>query len=312
MQLTAVAGNDIPEGMTAGRLATPDGVTLRYAVAQGPGRALGTVCLLQGRGEFIEKYFETVRDLTRRGFHVATFDWRGQGRSQRLCRNPMVGHVGSFDDYDADLAAFMAQVVLPDCPPPYHALAHSVGAHVLIRALATRTWFEKAVLSAPFFDLRPGGFADTAMAAAAGCASVLGCGRLPVPMLGRRLPTAADFATSRLTSDRARFIRLVRILEAAPDLAAPVPSLGWVRAALISCRRLARLDARTLLRCPVLAVAAGSDRVVSSEASRRFARRVPGVALVVIDHARHELLQETDEVREQFLAAFDAFVGVTA
>jgi len=43
----------------------------------------GTVCVFGGRGEFIEKYFETIGELRRRGFAVATMDWRGQGRSSR-------------------------------------------------------------------------------------------------------------------------------------------------------------------------------------------------------------------------------------
>ena len=64
-----------------------------------PGPPQGTVCILQGRAEFIEKYFETVGDLLLRGFAVATFDWRGQGLSARRLGNPRKGHVRRFDDY---------------------------------------------------------------------------------------------------------------------------------------------------------------------------------------------------------------------
>ncbi|MFX8715876.1 alpha/beta hydrolase, partial [Acinetobacter baumannii] len=78
--------------------------------------ARGTVCVLQGRAEFIEKYYETVRDLLVRGFAVATLDWRGQGGSERH-RNSRRGHVNEFDEYGLDLAAFLNQVVLPSCPP---------------------------------------------------------------------------------------------------------------------------------------------------------------------------------------------------
>jgi lysophospholipase len=74
-------------------------------------------------------------------------------------------------------------------------------------------------------------------------------------------------------------------------------------------RELHRLKGERPLTAPVLIVAAGADRVVSTEASRDFARHVPGVAAVVVDHARHELLQERDEFRVQFWAAFDAFTG---
>ncbi len=103
----------------------------RWEATRGPAR--GTVCLFQGRGEFIEKYFEVVADLRRRGFAVATMDWRGQGGSERLLSNPRKGHVRSFADFDQDLAAFMKEIVLPDCPPPYIAMAHSMGGHILLR-----------------------------------------------------------------------------------------------------------------------------------------------------------------------------------
>src|SRR5689334_19231096 len=92
--------NPVPEGAVAGYFTTSDGVRLRYAHWRRKGESYrGTVCLVQGRTEFIEKYFETIEDFRRRGFAVATFDWRGQGGSERLIRNKRHGYVESFDDY---------------------------------------------------------------------------------------------------------------------------------------------------------------------------------------------------------------------
>ena len=81
MKLVSIPANPVPDNVVTGTIKTPDGVSLRFARwAPPPGRK-GTVVVLQGRAEFIEKYFETVRDLRARGFAVATFDWRGQGLS---------------------------------------------------------------------------------------------------------------------------------------------------------------------------------------------------------------------------------------
>jgi lysophospholipase len=55
-------------------------------------------------------------------------------------------------------------------------------------------------------------------------------------------------------------------------------------------------------------VAAGRDRVVSNLAIADFVRRVPGVARVTIEEALHEILSESDEIRNQFFAVFDNFV----
>ena len=66
------------------------------------------------------------------------------------------------------------------------------------------------------------------------------------------------------------------------------------------------------LRCPVLIVAAGRDLVVDIEATYRFSHKVTGVSMVVIREALHEIMLERNEVRAQFLAAFDAFVDEKA
>src|SRR5437763_667997 len=143
MRLISIPANPVPEDAATAMLQTPDGVLLRYARwAPPPGRK-GTVCIFQGRTEFIEKYFEVVRDLRARGFAVATFDWRGQGLSQRPLYDRYKGHVESFAEYETDLETFMREIVLPDCPPPLFALAHSMGATILVQAAAKgHRWFD--------------------------------------------------------------------------------------------------------------------------------------------------------------------------
>src|ERR1700693_3973033 len=154
MRLISIPANPVPDDAATAMLQTPDDVLLRYARwAPPPGRK-GTVCIFQGRAEFIEKYYEVVRDLRARGFAVATFDWRGQGLSQRALKDPRKGHVGSFAEFAIDLETFMKEVVLPDCPPPLFALAHSMGAAVLIQAAAKgHRWFDRMVLTAPMIRL---------------------------------------------------------------------------------------------------------------------------------------------------------------
>src|SRR6266851_7160799 len=154
MKLVSIPANPVPEGAVMGVLKTPDGISIRFARWPPPSDRKGTVCIFQGRIEFIEKYFEIVRDLNARGFAVATLDWRGQGLSDRMLRERRKGHVANFAQYDVDLETFMRDVVLPDCPPPLFALANSMGGAVLIRAAARgNRWFERLVLCAPWRTL---------------------------------------------------------------------------------------------------------------------------------------------------------------
>src|SRR5215218_7799525 len=154
MQLFGIPENPVPEGALVGALTTSDGITLRFARWLPTAPRRGTVCVFQGRAEFIEKYFDVIAELRGRGFAVATLDWRGQGASQRLLPDPRKGHVRRFADFDRDLEVFVKDVMLPDCPPPYFALAHSMGGAILMRAAQQqRRWFERMIFSAPMMGL---------------------------------------------------------------------------------------------------------------------------------------------------------------
>ena len=123
MRLVSIPANPVPDDAVTGMLKTRDGVNIRFARWHPPPGRKGTVCLFPGRTEFIEKYFETIRELRARGFAVAMLDWRGQGLSDRALDDPFKGHVGDFSEYELDLDVFMREVVLPDCPPPLFAIA---------------------------------------------------------------------------------------------------------------------------------------------------------------------------------------------
>lgn len=316
MQLVSLARNPIPSGAIVGSVSSQDGVALRFArwdATRQPTR--GTVCLFPGRGEFIEKYFETISDLRRRGFAVAALDWRGQGGSQRLLPNPRKGHVARFSDYDGDLVQFMKQVVLPDCPPPFVAMAHSMGGNILLRqATVAGNWFERIVACAPMIA-----FDDHKVPIPQGLAKFLvnaiGIGplaRLYVPG-GSDMPEERKaFEGNALTRDRERFTRNRMILEAAPELALGSPTLGWVKAAYRSSQQLQNPSFATSVQVPILLIAAGHDRIVSSPAIHAFAERLKVGARVVIAGSEHEILQERDDIRGRFWAAFDAYLGVGA
>ena len=311
--LASLARNPVPSGATVGYFAGKDNVRLRFArwdATRGPRR--GTACVFPGRGEAIEKYFEVIADLRRRGFAVAIHDWRGQGGSERLLPNPRKGHVASFADYDADLFRFMKEIVLPDCPPPYIALGHSMGGNILLRqSIISGLWFDRLVLSAPLLDIARERL-PLPPALARLYASVAGLGPLGtfyIPGGGDRSEEMRGFEGNPFTSDRERFERHRQLIETRPDLGLGSPTVGWARAAYRSCAMLMAPEFATKVRIPMLLVAAGQDRIVSSSAIETFASRLKIGARVALAGSNHELLQERDEIRLRFWAAFDAYLG---
>jgi lysophospholipase len=312
MTLVSIAANPVPEGVVSGMIKTPDGVELRFARWLPPAGHRGTVCVFGGRGECIEKYFETVRDLRDRGFAVAMIDWRGQGHSSRALRDFRKGYVRNFRDYEIDVEAFVQQIVLPDCPPPYFALAHSMGGAVMLRlAHAGKRWFDRMVLTAPMIDL-PGHRTSFAARALLRVMRLTGQGGNFVPGGGSALVGTAPFTVNHLTSDALRYARNAAILQDDPTLGIAAPTVAWADTAFTAMHAFRAADYPARIRQPILMMAASADTVVSTPAIEEFAYHLRGGAHLVIPGARHEILQEQDRYRGQFWAAFDAFVPGTA
>jgi lysophospholipase len=313
MQLVSIPANPVPDDYVAGMLKTPDGVTLRYARWQPPAGRRGTVCIFQGRAEWIEKYYETVRDLRARGFAVAALDWRGQGLSDRALSDRRKGYVGDFAEYDIDLETFMREIVLPDCPPPIFALGHSTGASVLIRAAHRgRRWFDRMVLIAPLISLAAEmGYSMTTASLMVRAMRLWGLGGMYVPKRETGVLDARPFVGNILTSDPVRYARNAAVLEAEPKLALGAPTVAWMDSAFRAMRALRERSYPARIRQPMLIIAAGSDAVVSSPAIEDFATLLRAGSHLVVAGAKHELLMEQDRYRSQFWAAFDAFVPGT-
>jgi lysophospholipase len=311
MKLVDIPANPVPEGATVGTVKSSDGVVLRFARFEPPAGRKGTLCVFPGRAEFIEKYFEVVRDARARGFAVAILDWRGQGFSERALPNARKGHVYAFSEYDRDLEAFVKEIVLPDCPAPYFALGHSMGAAVLIRSVQLgRRWFDRIVLSGPMIRLS-GASGSSYARTSATVLRLLGMGGSYIPGGGGTPINTLPFAGNRLTTDAVRYARTAAIIEADPALAIGSPTVAWVDTAFRAMREFADPAYAGRLRQPLLLVGAGQDQVVSTRAIGEFATRLRAGAHLVIPGARHELLMEQDRYREQFWAAFDAFVPGT-
>ena len=311
MKLVSIPANPVPDNVVSGSIKTPDGVTLRFARwAPPPGRR-GTVVILPGRAEYIEKYFETVRDLRARGFAVATLDWRGQGLSDRQLSDRHKGYVRNFSQYATDLGAFMEQVVLPDCPPPIFALGHSMGGAIAIRVCHDGSrWFERVVLSTPMIALR-----SRRMMGLAGplvrALRLMARGGSYVPGAPRVVSGTEEFSGNLVTSDPVRHARNAAVLEEEPELGLGPPTVAWADSALRLMKRFAAPSYVAQLRQPILLVAAGRDLVVSTAAIETFGSHLLAGRHLIIAGSMHEILQEQDHYRDQFWAAFDAFVPGT-
>lgn len=288
-----------PRGGQAWFVKAVDGVRLR--MVNWGGGALGTVFLLPGRTEFVEKYGRAAGDLALRGYGAICVDLRGQGASDRLLPNPKLGHVRRFSDYQRDVQAMIDLATHLGLPRPWHLMSHSMGGTIALRTLMRPHPFATAVFSAPLWGLS----LPSNLRAAAWAVSTLARGSAQAHRLTPSTPpecylATSNFAGNPLTNDAEMFAWMKAQVLAHRDLAIGGPSLGWLNAALWECAVLARLP------CPVTPAltAFGTNEVIIAipPVQKRMASWRNG-RLDIYKGARHEIMMEGPAHQARFMDA---------
>jgi lysophospholipase len=291
----------------------PSGTALlRYALWNAPGPARGTILLLTGRGEFIEKYAtEVVGELLARGFAIAALDWRGQGLSDRPLPEHDAGHIDAFATYIADLRLFVETIVAPDAAGPVIALCHSMGGHILMRYLAEHGAgpIRAAAIVSPMTGLQRETFLRSILMLMPEVPAVehrylFGTG--PFIFLAR------DFHSNHVTHDERRYRWTEAWFQADPRLSLGGPTVGWARQAARSMSACLAPGYLERIELPVLLLTAGQDQIINPATHAPVAARMKRAQHVTIAEAKHEIMMETDDLRARFWEAFDEFVAGTA
>ncbi len=258
----------------------------------------GTVLLLPGRTECIEKYGRAAGDLVQRGYSVITIDWRGQGLADRALADRNSGHVDDFAEYQEDLDAMLIAAESAGLPKPWFMLGHSMGGCIGLRALTRGVAVQAAAFSAPMWGismaawLRPVAQLITSLAA-------------PIGLAARYAPTTGPecymlqvpFEGNVLTTDREMWAYMRDQVQAVPEFALGGPSLAWLGAALRECSALASLPSPQL---PAICALGTAEKVVDvPPVHLRMAGWGAG-QLDLYPGAEHEIMMEGPAVRKRF------------
>jgi len=272
----------------------------------------GALLFLAGRGDFYEKYLETLAHWAAQGWHVTALDWRGQAGSGRLGLDAKTGHVDDFADWIDDLAAFWADWRKETAAPRIIA-AHSMGGHLALRAVAEgRVDPAALVLSAPML-----GFVGKVPAAVlhplARAMARVGDPRRPAWKWSEKPGEKLAWRAALLTHDPARYADEIWWRETSPELAMGPGSWRWVERAYASMRGLAAPGVLEAIDIPVCIVATTADKLVSFSAIERAAQRMVRAELLRFgSEAAHEILREVDPVRDKALRRIDDFLDRVA
>lgn len=297
--MVLVPGNPPPEGAEIIWYEGEGGIRLRllYAPATvATPRALAIVC--PGRTESIEKYFEVQRDLQARGFAIVCFDWPGQGLSDRPLKNPIRGHVTSFETYVDALVRGLARIA-DRAPKQRVVVAHSMGGAISLEAMRTgRLEAKLAAFSAPMWGIP----VPPPLQVYARAANAVGFGTFPAQPESKE----EKFEGNPFTHDYERWGLYRRLVTAEPRLALGQPTIGWVVASLDVCAGFFKPGALDRVKAmPMLVATATEEAIVDPGSAKRLADLLPAARHLPVPGANHEIFMETDERRAIWFAAFD-------
>ncbi len=290
-------------------MTTADHQSLRYGIWYSPKeKQKGSILLLNGRTEFMEKYSETIEELNHIGFNVYSFDWRGQGLSSRMLANRHKGFIDDYDVYVNDLDQFVTKIVKPESVHPLIIIAHSMGGHIALRFMHDHPDVaDMAVLTSPMIDIFESSLSKGLVKLIAKIATKAGFSHSYT--IGSRDYTDEEFKGNDLTSDPVRFTDAKKAITKNPDLALGGATYGWLSATFKSIDILTQPGFAVKITTPILMVIAGDDIIVSIKAQKKICAMLPNCKLKEISDARHEIFKETDAVRSIFWREFKRFIN---
>lgn len=258
---------------------------------------------MTGRSDFYEKYLETFADFRAAGWNITTIDWRGQGGSGRLGRSRDVGHIADFSLWIDDLTAFFAEWQV-STPGPHVLLGHSMGGHLVLRALLEgRVKPDAAILSAPMLLPRKGGLPFWVSHWLARLMARLGPEDRHAWKVSEKPLEALAMRRNLITHDVERYADEGWWLDQRPELRGGPPSWRWVERAFASARIFSDRAALQQMTVPTLILATRADQLVDAGTIEAVAAAMPHTDLYWFgDDARHELFREVDAIRQDVLA----------
>lgn len=286
--------------MVNGYLNGKDAVQIAYVFVIHPD-PLGSIVICSGRIETLLKYKELVFNLYNAGYSVFIHDHRGQGLSGRSTVNPHKGYVASFEDYVSDLHVFVKNVVNPESVSKPLLLCHSMGSAIGAQYLLTHPDdFSRCVFSAPMFGIKPAMPTWLAM----GLVKIHLCinrifSQEPWYFLGQSDYLANAFEQNELTHSQSRYAIFSREYDAQKELRLGGVTNRWLCAALETM--LLILHRADEIGHPILLLQAEQDEVVDNTAQNRICSLLPNCKKVVLADAKHEMLMETDSIRDKCL-----------
>ena len=295
--------NDVanaPKKFRAEWLTTTDTVRLRTVYWEQTDRSKGTIFVLEGATENIEKKGPLIDELFKNGFSVSALDWRGHGLSDRLTDDRLKSHVVEFADFQLDLDALLLHANKNNFPKPWFVVAHSLGACIALRSIYNGAQFAACSFTAPMWALNIPKPKQIVALPLAYLSKSIGKGDAYVPgASGDSYVLSNPFEGNRLTRDPAMFEFYRHVSRSLPDQVLGGVTMSWLLGALREMKSLSKLSPPKI---PSAVFCGSADPVVDTATSEaRMAAWEEG-SFELFKDAKHDISCEIPEVREKFVS----------
>ncbi|NTS78569.1 alpha/beta fold hydrolase [Catenovulum sp. SM1970] len=282
---------------------TPE-LNVHYALIEHPSRQK-LIILISGRCETFLKNKELIFDLHQAGYSVLTVDHRGQGLSDRELKDTEKGYISQFDCYADDLHAIIKETRCLANYADVAILAHSMGSAVALDYLYRYQPDINAIaMTAPLLGVNAGPLNQSQALLLS--ESVLWFDTLAKKEAGYFIgqtpynPTA--FADSQLTHCEPRHQYCQRVF-AQDEIRLGGVTTHWLNQTLKKIKQLNENVSR--LNSPTLLLQASEESVVSNKAQLTWLENAKkadkDIQFIEVVGAKHEILQESDNIRSQAL-----------
>ncbi|MDC1173990.1 alpha/beta fold hydrolase [Bacteriovoracaceae bacterium] len=254
------------------------------------------VIVMGGRTEPIDKYAELAFDLKDVAVDLLSIDSRGQGRSERLLKDPQKGYVKNFEDYAKDLKFLIDNLKLRNQYRKVIFLAHSMGGAIGLQAqILYPKLFDGMILSVPMIEILLRGRSESGTLKLTKLLKLIGMKRSYIPG-GGQVEDYWSFEENTVTQSLERHNMAHWLTVNDRTLLMGSSTVNWVYEAIKAGRFIFK-KRENISELPILMFQAQHENFSRYSRQNKMCASNPHCKRVYIFGSKHEVFMEKDEFR---------------
>lgn len=256
----------------------------------------GSIVLIHGFTESIEKFYELIYYFTTEGYDVYALEHRGHSHSDKFTDKSEI-YVDNYNYYIEDIKTFIDTVV-PKSQNLYM-FAHSMGGGIGTLFLERYPdYFQKAILNTPMLQINFGKTPNFVAKSYSRLGTLFGKGSA-LAIGETSFSGKYDFENAS-TSSKARYDYYYNKLQNNKNLQNGGASIKWINEALKITDEATKKSNIKKIKTRTLLFQAGNDHYVKASGQEKLTKNA-NITLIRISNSKHEIYRETDSILRPYL-----------